>query len=105
MRLRTRELLWGLAMIALAALPVRGDEPVNRSIKMPACDSYRKPYDSWDNEQTEDSGFQRRVKIAVSPAKFPYPLLKYRFNVYATELEPGNAAPLYSRAARYYRRL
>ena len=47
MRLRKRRLLWALGMIALAALPIRADEPEYRTIKMPARESYRKPYDSW----------------------------------------------------------
>jgi hypothetical protein len=105
MRLRKRGLVWGLAMIALAALPVRGDEPVNKSIKMPARESFRKPWDSWDHADYEDAEFQRRVKITVSPAMFPYPLLKYRFNVYSTELEFGNAAPLYSQAYEEFEKI
>ena len=75
-------------------------EAVNRTIKMPARESYRKPYDAWNSERKKDSEFHRHIKITVSPATFPYPLLKYRFNTYSTELESGNAAPLYSQAGR-----
>jgi hypothetical protein len=105
MRLQKRGLLWGLAMIALAALPARGEEPVDKTIKMPARESYRKPFDTWNNsadQEADDSEFQRHVKITVSPAAFPYPLLKYRLNVYSTELEFGNAAPLYMQAWAEY---
>jgi hypothetical protein len=100
-----RVLLWGLGLIALAALPIRGEETVNRSIKMPARESYRKPYDSWEDSEYQEAEFQRVVKITVSPATFPYPLLKYRFNTYSTELEFGNAAPLYMQAFAEYEKI
>ncbi|MGO9112548.1 MAG: hypothetical protein ACLP9L_25235 [Thermoguttaceae bacterium] len=105
MRLLKRGLLWGLAMIASTALPIRAEEPVNRSIRMPARELYRKPYDTADGGMTRDPEFQRHVIITVSPATFPYPLLKYRFNTYSTELESGNAAPLYSQAWAEFERI
>ena len=92
-------------MIAAAALPIRAEEPVNRTIKMPARESYRKPYDVWVSGREKSSEFQRHIKITVSPATFPYPLLKYRLNTYSTELESGNAAPLYSQALAEYQRI
>jgi len=104
MRFEKRGLLWGLAMIASTALPIRAEEPVNRSIKMPARESYRKPYeyDTWNADRKEYSEFPRHIKITVSPATFPYPLLKYRFNAHFMELETGNAAPLYYQAWAEY---
>ena len=101
MRLRKRRLLWALGIIALVAQPIRAEEPENTTIKMPARESYREHYDSYE----QNSEFQRHVKITVSPAKFPYPLLKYRFNIYSTELESGNAAPLYSQAWAEYEKI
>jgi hypothetical protein len=105
MRLRKRRLLWVPGIIALAALTIHAAEPVNRTITMPARESYRKPYDSWEFEWEKGSEFQRRIKITVSPATFPYPLLKYRFNIYSTELESSNAAPLYSQAWAEYEKI
>ena len=95
MRLQKRSWLYGLGLVALTVLPIHAEEPVNRTIKMPARESYRKPDDKYGHEA---GGFQRHVIITVSPAKFPYPLLKYRLNMDSTELESGNAAPLYSQA-------
>ncbi len=105
MRLQKRRLLWALGIIALAALPIYAEEPVNRTITMPARASYRKPQDTWQSEAKPDTEFQRHIKITVSPATFPYPLLKYRLNIYSTELEPGNAAPLYSQAWAEYEKI
>jgi len=105
MRLQIRGLLWALGIVALAGLPIHAEEPVNRTIAMPARASYRKPQDTWQSEAKPDTEFQRHIKITVSPATFPYPLLKYRFNVYSTELEPGNAAPLYSQAWAEYEKI
>ncbi len=105
MRLRKRRFLWTLGFVALAALPIHAEEPVYRTIEMPARESYRKPYDTWDSGRERDPEFQRHVKITVSPATFPYPLLKYRFNVHSTELESGNAAPLYSQAWAEYEKI
>ena len=104
MRLQKRGLLWGLGIFALTALPMRAEEPVNRSIKMPAREQYRKPYDTNDGG-TPDPEFQRHVKITVSPATFPYPLLKYRLHMDSAELESGNAAPLYSQAWAEYEKI
>jgi hypothetical protein len=84
-----------LGIIALSALPIRAED---RTVALPARESYRKPFDSYNFEAGENDEFQRLIKITVSPAKFPYPLLKYRFNSVSSELESGNAAPLYSQA-------
>ncbi|MDR1480727.1 MAG: hypothetical protein LBJ00_17520 [Planctomycetaceae bacterium] len=40
----------------------------------------------------------QHTKITVTPADLPYPMLKYRLNTYVTEIESGNAAPLYAEA-------
>jgi hypothetical protein len=99
-RLRTLAVLALPALSALSALTTLSalaEEPAPKSISMPAREQYRKPYD-----EERHSEFQRLVKITVSPAKFPHPLLKYRLNVYATELESGNAAPLYAEACAEY---
>lgn len=105
MRLQKRSLLWGLGIAALTVLPIHADGAVYSTIEMPARKQYRKPYDSWSGGMTPDREFQRHVKIMVSPAKFPYPLLKYRLHMDSTELESGNAAPLYAQALAEYEKI
>jgi hypothetical protein len=68
-------------------------------LKFPARESFREFSDVWGGgkDGKGEVGGQH-TKITVSPAELPYPLLKYRFNVYVTEIEAGNAAPLYEEA-------
>ena len=104
MRLQKRGLLWVLGIVAVTVLRLHAEEPVNRSIKLPAREQYRKPYDTNDGG-IPDPEFQRHAILTVSPAKFPYPLLKYRLNMDSTELESGNAAPLYLQAWAEFERI
>ena len=53
-------------MIALAALPIRAEEPVNRTIKMPARESYRKPYDTWQCREQD----RIRSSSGISKSRF-----------------------------------
>jgi hypothetical protein len=76
-------------------------------LKMPARDSFREVYNKMNdlNKGAADGVKGQHIKITVSPAELPYPLLKYRFNTYITETESGNAAPLYSEAWAVYEQI
>lgn len=99
------------SMIFLALLlfgPVLTGQENTEKPKKPAGDSYREPYEVWGNyyndEKVAPDGITGQyVKITVSPAAFPDPLLKYRLNVFSTEQKSGNAAPLYMEAIAKYR--
>ncbi|MDR1270756.1 MAG: hypothetical protein LBK82_14665 [Planctomycetaceae bacterium] len=69
-------------------------------LKLPARETFREFYHKWnDIAADKKNGVKgQHLKITVTPAELPYPLLKYRFNTYITETESGNAAPLYSEA-------
>jgi len=100
MRKRMLLMFCGVLVMPLLCLSVRAeDEPIDDGPKfrMPARESFREIVDDWTYARdAEVPG--RKLKVTVSPAELPYPLLKYRFNIYATEMESGNAAPLYSEA-------
>ena len=100
MRKRMLLMFCGVLVMPLLCLSVRAeDEPIEDGpkFKMPARESFREIVDDWTYARdAEVPG--RKLKVTVSPAELPYPLLKYRFNIYATEMESGNAAPLYSEA-------
>ncbi|MDR1480720.1 MAG: hypothetical protein LBJ00_17485 [Planctomycetaceae bacterium] len=69
-------------------------------LKLPACEAFRSIYNKRNDIETDKTnGVEgQHTKITVTPADLPCPLLKYRFNMYVTEMESGNAAPLYSEA-------
>ena len=92
MRKRMLLTLCGLLMLPLCSVLQAEDEP---KFRLPARESFREVFDDW---RWSDEVPGRHIKITVSPAELPYPLLKYRFNTYVTEMESGNAAPLYSEA-------
>jgi|GEM_PF-1707841 len=86
-------------VVPAAPILVPADELVKEeTFKLPARESYRKPVDFSDSSISPSW----QIRVTVSPATFPYPLLKYRFNISAAELESGNAAPLYEKAFAEY---
>ncbi|MCL2304118.1 MAG: hypothetical protein FWC43_02100 [Planctomycetaceae bacterium] len=66
--------------------------------KRPARDSYRAYTETWGGDERPEDVRGQYVKLTVSPAKLPDPLLKYRLRVFSTEKESSNAAYLYSDA-------
>ena len=89
-----------IMIVALLAASVRANEP-QEEIRLPAHESYRAPYD-----KSNDDAFKgQHVKITVTPATFPYPLLKYRLHTFSAEFESGNAAPLYQQAYMEFTRI
>ncbi|MDR1959410.1 MAG: hypothetical protein LBQ54_10290 [Planctomycetaceae bacterium] len=71
------------------------------AVKFPARDSFREFYEKWNDTEAKVPG--QYLRLTVSPAGLPYPLLHYRLNVHVTEMEPGNAAPLYQEAYKKMR--
>ncbi|MDR1289757.1 MAG: hypothetical protein LBK06_01000 [Planctomycetaceae bacterium] len=69
-------------------------------IKFSSRAEFREIYAKLNDAETDPekgvTGYH--VKLTVSGAELPYPLLKYRFNTYVTETEAGNAAPIYADA-------
>ena len=88
----TKRILLILCSVLIVPSLFADDWPV---VKFPARESFREVSDKW-NDTPEVPG--RHLKLTVTPAELPYPLLKYRLNTYVTEMESGNAAPLYSEA-------
>lgn len=71
--------------------------------KRPAIDSFREFTESWSRYRDDGPPLPEGItgqylKMRISAAPLDKPLLKYRMNVYSTELESGNAAVLYSEA-------
>jgi len=96
-----------LLLLAILTPLAFAEEPVKR----PARDSYRPYIEAWgrfsDGEGIKiPEGIQGQyMRITVSPATLPDPLLKYRFNVMSTESENGSSAFLFSQALLEYRRV
>ncbi|MDR1478190.1 MAG: hypothetical protein LBJ00_04545 [Planctomycetaceae bacterium] len=72
-----------------------------QEFQLPAKKTFRDIYNKSNDIQTDKTNgvTGQHLKITVTPADLPYPLLKYRFNTYVTEMKSGNAAPLYLEAA------
>jgi hypothetical protein len=96
--------LWSVQML-LVCYAVEAEKAVE--LKLPARDLFRDVYNKMNDIRTDaENGVQgQHIKITVSPAELPYPLLKYRFNTYVTETESGNAGPLYSEAWAVYEQI
>jgi len=88
-----RTLIFIIGLMLPMIVPILADD--EPAIKFPARDTFREVSDQW-NTTPDIPG--RHIQITVTPAELPYPLLKYRLNTYVTEMESGNAAPLYSEA-------
>jgi hypothetical protein len=74
--------------------------PVPGEVTFTARDEFRDIYRKSNDVATDaENGVEgQHTKITVTAAELPYPLLRYRFNMYITETESGNAAPLYAEA-------
>jgi len=66
--------------------------------RKPARDSYRPYIEAWGQPTAPEDVRGQYLKLTVSPAQLPDPLLKYRLRVFSTEKESGNAVYLYTEA-------
>ena len=99
MKTLTPFILFGLLLSAVVAQELP---------KKPALDTYRPYIDVWGHNAEDVVVPQdvrgQYVKLNVSAAKLPDPLLKYRLRVFSTEKESGNAVYLYTEALAQFNR-